>query len=684
MKSYISREELFNLANSLPSKEFLLDNSRCRMETCFDFDKCQQFKVYIYPNTENLIVSNSYQNILQSIRDSGYYTENPDEACLFVLSIDTLDRDSLSQDYIRNMQYRVDSLEHWNGGQNHLIFNLYSGTFPNYTEDLGFDIGKALLAKASIATENYRPSFDISLPLFHKTHPDRGGDPGLLRDALFPGNQQYFLAFKGKRYVYGIGSETRNSLYHLHNKKDLALVTTCKHGKNWQDMQDERCAEDNEEYDKWDYTNLLTNSTFCLVPRGRRLGSFRFLETLQAGCVPVIMSNGWQLPFGEVIDWPAATIAMDERLLLQAPEILRTIPQPQIFKLRQQTQAIWDMYLSSVRKIVMTTLEIIRQRINPHLAASIAEWNNRPGVFYYDKTPRDLSRTCAVINMAPIQELAGNEEFNFEDGREEALVSSNSNVFKLIQMLGSQHFVTEIVILWRSKTSPPPLEDWQRFGSLRRKKVELTVVVGNSTVDKFQVISDNCKSDTTILLNDDVILNSEELVFMHNIYKDFSDRIVGFTPRIHYWDGEEKTWRYSSKASHKFSMISTEAAIFATKYSRIFYQVLPLKTIQYLKQFGHCQDILFNMLVSTITRTAPVKVAERSRLSGAEFLSFTKEELATKFAEKQDCMNRFAEDLGEMPLVVSQVRFDPTLYKDSVSAKRKKYKRMETFPVSNS
>ena len=111
---------------------------------------------------------------------------------------------------------------------------------------------------------------------------------------------------------------------------------------------------------RWDFEELNENSTFCLVPRGRRLGSYRFLETLRAGCVPVLLSNGWRLPFAEVIDWSEATLEADERLLLQVPEILNSVPAARVFAMRQQTQIFYDRYLSSVEKIVDTTIEVRR------------------------------------------------------------------------------------------------------------------------------------------------------------------------------------------------------------------------------------------------------------------------------------------------------------------------------------
>lgn len=697
LHSYIDMDDIAQIERDLIFDEEEVDYANCRMETCFNFDRCTTFKVYVYPMEDGVVSSNSYHKIIQSVKDSGYYTTNPLEACLFVLSLDTLDRDHLSQDYIRNMQFRVENLEHWNNGENHLIFNLYSGTWPQYTEDLGFDIGKAILAKASIAILNYRPQFDISLPLFHRTHPEKGGEPGFLKSTIFPGVHQYFLAFKGKRYVHGIGSETRNSLYHLHNGRDLALVTTCKHGKNWREMQDDRCEMDNEEYDKWDYMNLLSNSTFCLVPRGRRLGSFRFLETLQAGCVPVILSNSWQLPFGEVIDWASATISIDERQLLQVPEILRTLPQPKIFKMRQQTQIFWDLYLSSVRKIVFTTLEIIKQRVFPHTAATSSAWNSRPGVFFRqqvthtpklaaisgheatenspmkfakngakiaanDSLPAPLPPVCAVISTVSQVPVA----------------SSTSQIFVNVHHAAHLPAVEEVIVVWRSNSTPPPLRDWYRFGNVRSDAVTISLISSpHIRMDKFKVAAENCASENVLMLDDDVTISTEELQFTHSVFKDFPNRLVGFTTGLHYWDEDARTWRYSSRVTSQFSMISTQVALLSKQYAVIFNQFLPRKTVDYLVQFPQCEDLLFNFLVAHVGKNAPIKVAQRRRMSYKN--TPNKAIRVREFKEKQNCMIRFVEDFGEMPLINSQVRMDPVLFKDPVSNLRKKYRKMESL-----
>lgn len=224
---------------------------RCRMDTCFDFSRCERgFKVYVYPPAKAEKISESYQKILTAIEDSRFYTTDPQEACLFVLSIDTLDRDQLSAQYIHNVKAKIQSLPLWNEGRNHLIFNLYSGTWPDYTEELGFDIGQAMLAKASTDMDNFRPHFDVSIPLFSKDHAQKGGDKGYLTLNNVPPSRRYLLVFKGKRYLTGIGSETRNALYHIHNGDDIILLTTCKHGKDWEKHKDGRCDRDNEEYSK--------------------------------------------------------------------------------------------------------------------------------------------------------------------------------------------------------------------------------------------------------------------------------------------------------------------------------------------------------------------------------------------------------------------------------------------------
>lgn len=177
------------------------------METCFDFSRCQKdFRVYVYPEEPlNSLgstppLSPNYRKIIAAIKESRYYTPEPDRACLFVLGIDTLDRDSLSDYYVRNVPTRLQRLPHWNNGRNHLIFNLYSGTWPDYIEEsLGFDAGEAILVKASMSEQHLRPGFDVSIPLFHKQFPLRAGNTGFVVSNNFPSNKNYLLAFKGKR-----------------------------------------------------------------------------------------------------------------------------------------------------------------------------------------------------------------------------------------------------------------------------------------------------------------------------------------------------------------------------------------------------------------------------------------------------------------------------------------------------
>ncbi|VDN18754.1 unnamed protein product [Gongylonema pulchrum] len=233
------------------------------MSQCFDLSRClgqHEFRVYVYPSDNESAMSVVYSNILKVIRESWYYTSDPQKACFSLLS---------SENYVKYVNELIASLpsEIWNSGRNHIIYNLYHGTYPNYSDhDLGFNTGYAIIARASANAQVFREEFDLSFPLFHEQHPLRTTVEvcSVFRNLLCAKINSYFgkaewslnmvdkylVSFKGKRYVYGIGSETRDSLYHLHNGHSVVMVTTCKHNTDWKKYEDDRCEADNVEYDR--------------------------------------------------------------------------------------------------------------------------------------------------------------------------------------------------------------------------------------------------------------------------------------------------------------------------------------------------------------------------------------------------------------------------------------------------
>ena len=94
-------------------------------------------------------------------------------------------------------------------------------------------------------------------------------------------------SFKGTLWSYSLGKppfDVRQELLQLHNGDDIVVV----------DKASSEAAH-------YDYLDLLSRSRFGLVPRGGGLHSYRFVEVLAAGAIPVVLADDWVIPFVEVL-----------------------------------------------------------------------------------------------------------------------------------------------------------------------------------------------------------------------------------------------------------------------------------------------------------------------------------------------------------------------------------------------
>lgn len=75
------------------------------------------------------------------------------------------------------------------------------------------------------------------------------------------------------------------------------------------------------------YKQRMRMSRYCLCPMGYEVNSPRVVEAIEAMCVPVIIADGFVLPFSHVLDWSSFSITIPEKDIPSLRSILQGIPE---------------------------------------------------------------------------------------------------------------------------------------------------------------------------------------------------------------------------------------------------------------------------------------------------------------------------------------------------------------------
>lgn len=625
-------------------------NPRCSYFDCFNVYRCgykgsDNILVYVYPlkkfvDDKGIPVVNQmtreFYFLLKSIIESKYYTSNPDEACILIPSIDTL-----NQNRFRSLQtsQALVSLPYWSDGENHLVFNMVPGAAPDYNTVVDLSLGKAMIAGAGFSTWTYRMGFDISFPMYspvaHELHSDHAKP---VRSWSLISSQT------------NLHQEYIHVLQHLSEEHHNVLVLeSC--GGSLSGNYSVRCRGNEVHL----YPHILEASKFCLILRGIRLAQLTLLEAMAAGCIPVISADSIVMPFQDVLDWKRAAIFVPEDDLGSVVDILNSLSDDYVGELQAQVEWFYQQYFSSLKTITLTTLDILNGRVFPQHARSYEDWNMPPNpmstkspLFLQLTAPKSQGFTAVVLTYDRVESL-----------------------FSLIQKLVKAPSLSKVLVVWNNQHKAPPHPSmWPKIN----KPLKVIQTKENKLSNRFYPYEE-IETEAILTIDDDIVmLTADELEFGYEVWREFPDRIVGFPSRTHVWDNVTLRWKYESEWTNQISMVLTGAAFHHKYWSYLYTTSMPGNIKEWVDEHMNCEDIAMNFLVANVTNKAPIKVAPRKKFKcpkcvNTEMLSAD----LNHMMERSLCIDRFATIYGTMPLQTVEFRADPVLYKDNFPEKLKRF-----------
>lgn len=273
------------------------------------------------------------------LRQGSCITKDPDEADFFLVPWHTwCDRmvyrlnqtnREISKVYIDLMRKKNELLPHWsrNAGRDHIFIFSDQGMnfFPEWQDYIPHSV---FLTTEALTPECghscFNPWKDIVIP----GHTDYFRY-NKMRQLNRPSDERYLLFNFHGRY---------SGLCHLYKgnyvRDKIIEVFTGKPGVSVGGFTD-------------DYFERMGLSHFCLIPMGTSSWTNHLYEAFFAGCIPVILSDDFQVPFADLLDWPSFSIKWPmSDVSMDLYDHLRTTPMHQLRRMKElvDAHACWFDY----------------------------------------------------------------------------------------------------------------------------------------------------------------------------------------------------------------------------------------------------------------------------------------------------------------------------------------------------
>ncbi|KAM0918525.1 hypothetical protein ACQ4PT_009029 [Festuca glaucescens] len=318
----------------------------------------RRFKVYVYEEGEPPILhagpcKNIYtiegrfieQLELMAPAAAGVRTWDPARAHAFFLPLSVVqmvelvyrplckDRNqllSLVADYVRVV---ASGHPFWNrsAGADHFMLSCHDwGPWTSRGHPELYANGIRALCNAN-TSEGFRPAKDVSIPEINLY---TGDTPRQLLEPAPGLSSRPFLAF----FAGGRHGHVRDLLFQHWKGRDpdtfpvyeYDLPSTTSNGTTGKRNTGKGARGPDRQRD---YFSYMHRARFCLCPSGHEVACPRVVEAIHAGCVPVLVSDGYAPPFADVLRWDAFSVSVPVADIPRLREILERIPTAEVERL---------------------------------------------------------------------------------------------------------------------------------------------------------------------------------------------------------------------------------------------------------------------------------------------------------------------------------------------------------------